>query len=140
MRATNCINLAALAAVMIPNPGELKIGCPAAFVVAVAGCMADLATNTVPLTLPTALTANSNEMLARALNSGIFEVRSGGFPGGPVYGRNKSGTTRAVGLPAWGVETQTVSSNWPGTGPIAARGQNSVSEAIGEGWISSLPT
>ena len=87
----------------------------AAFVVAVANCMADLAANTSPLTLPAALTANSNALLIRVLNSGIFDVRTGGATGAPAAGKNKQGGARKLGVPTWGVETQTAGSNWPGT-------------------------
>ena len=88
----------------------------AAFVVAVANCMADLAANTSPLTLPAALTANSNALLIRVLNSGIWEIRNGGSTvGGPAAGKNKQGTVRALGSPTWGVERATTSTPWPGT-------------------------
>jgi hypothetical protein len=87
----------------------------AAFVVAVANCMADLAANTSPLALPAALTDNSNANLARVLNSGIFDVRTGGATGAPAAGKNKQGGVRSLGSPIWGVETQTATSTWPGT-------------------------
>lgn len=86
----------------------------AAFVVAVANCMADLAANTSPLALPTALTANNNANLTRVLNSGIFDIRTGGATGAPAAGKNKQGDKRSLGTPIWGVETQTPSSFWPG--------------------------
>jgi len=87
----------------------------AAFVVAVAGCMADLAANSSPLTLPAALTDNANANLIRVLNSGIFDVRQGGSTGAPAAGKNKQGNARSLGRPIWGVETQTAISSWPGT-------------------------
>jgi len=87
----------------------------AAFVVAVANCMADLAASTSPLALPAALTDNSNANLARVLNSGIFDVRTGGATGAPAAGKNKQGGARSLGSPIWGVETQTATSNWPGS-------------------------
>lgn len=86
----------------------------AAFVVAVANCMADLAANSSPLVLPTALTDNTNYLLARVLNSGIFDIRTGGATGAPAAGKNKQGDLRSLGQPIWGVETQTATSNWPG--------------------------
>ena len=86
----------------------------AAFVVAVANCMADLAAGTSPLTFPATLTANSNALLVRVLNSGIFDIRTGGATGAPAAGKNKQGGARSLGQPIWGVETETATSNWPG--------------------------
>ena len=87
----------------------------AAFVVSVAACMADLAANSSPLALPTALTDSGNANLARVLNSGLFEIRQGGSTGAPAAGKNKQGGTRSLDKPTWGVETKTDTSAWPGT-------------------------
>jgi hypothetical protein len=92
----------------------------ATFVVMTVRCMVDeSSTNTVKpqLTLPTALTDNSNLLLARVLNSGILEIRTGGAVGDPVAGKNRAGSTptRSLGSPIWGVETKTDTTKWPGT-------------------------
>ena len=92
----------------------------ATFVEMTRRCMADLSsalTNKPQLTLPTALTDNNNQMLIRTLNSGIWEIRTGGALGGPVAGKNKAGATpiRSLGAPVWGVETKTTTTNWPGS-------------------------
>jgi len=92
----------------------------ATFVIMTARCMVYLSSslnNKPQLTLPSALTDNSNQMLIRTLNSGIWEVRTGGTLGGPVAGKNRAGTTpiRSLGDPIWGVETKTTTTNWPGS-------------------------
>jgi hypothetical protein len=98
------------------TPSTTDAASGAALVVETVRCMIDLSNNSgSPLQLPTALTDNNNQLLTRVLNSGIFEVRAGGSIGGPAAGKNKHNGTRSLGSPIWGVETQNVSSVWPGT-------------------------
>ena len=94
----------------------------ATFVVATVGCMADLAANSVPLTLPTTLTASSNLLLTRILNSGIWEIRTGGTLGAAAAGKDKEGGVRSFGSPIWGVEPASVTTNWPGSVTYAVFG------------------
>ena len=84
----------------------------APFVNGVFTCMQDSRTNK-PIVVPTDFSDNT----ALILNSGVWEVRTGGATGGPALGKVQEDTTvhvRVFGQPRWGVEALTTATNWPG--------------------------
>ena len=83
------------------------------FVIDVFRCMADLSTS--PATVPLGIPQKFYDSTAIILNSGIFDIRTGGSTGGPALGKVEEQGVRSFGYPGWGVETSTSSSFWPGT-------------------------
>ena len=83
------------------------------YLIDVMRCMSDVR-GTVPyasLTIPSDFMNNA----ALILDSGIWDIRTGGATGAPTLGKVKAGGTRAFGAPRWGVETQTSATTWPGS-------------------------
>ena len=82
------------------------------FVVDVLRCMADL--STTPATVPLSIRGDFITNAALILNSGIFDIRTGGSSGGPALGKVLASGVRAFGEPRWGVEATTGTTPWPG--------------------------